>query len=116
MSYLIRVSNITRGKKIIVSIDNYQEFLIEVKLDFELDDQSDISLQDDQGAEISEKVFSFFVKQQATPNIEFLVKGEIQTELTVNPATISPIVYLSQQYAQPSGSLPHYLDANYFTQ
>ncbi|OXA38358.1 hypothetical protein Fcan01_26799 [Folsomia candida] len=116
MSYLIRVSNITRGKKIIVSTDNYQELLIEVKLDFELDDQSDISLQDDQGAEIGEKVFSFFVKQQATPNIEFLVKGEIQTELTVNPTTISPIVYLSQQYAQPSGSLPHYLDANYFTQ
>ncbi|OXA48785.1 hypothetical protein Fcan01_16138 [Folsomia candida] len=116
MTYLIRVSNITRGKKIIVSTDNYQEFLIEVKLEFKLDEESEISLQDDHGAEISEKVFCFFVKQQATPNIEFLVKGEIQTELTVNPESNSPIVHLSQQYAQPSGSLPYSLDANYFTQ
>ncbi|OXA37748.1 hypothetical protein Fcan01_27538, partial [Folsomia candida] len=57
MEKLIRVSNTFRGKKLILSPGDYDDFLSKVKVKFNLEPDVVISLEDDHGAEVDDEVF-----------------------------------------------------------
>ena len=64
---------------------------------FELEIGTEIFLQDDQGAEIDDEAFPILAESLITPNIEFFVKGETQTEVELDPASpVSSIIYGEQ--------------------
>lgn len=66
-----------------------------MKIKFDIGPDAEICLQDDEGAEIDEQVFPILLEQPATPNIEFIIKGEEQAELSLDYsfAPSSSLVY-----------------------
>ncbi|XP_035716445.1 uncharacterized protein LOC118439316 [Folsomia candida] len=84
MSKLVRVSNLTRGKKVLISNGNYSEFLLEVKAKFDLEPDVEVILKDDQGAEIQADVFLVLLDLVLIPNLEFIIKDEFQNEVPLS--------------------------------
>ncbi|OXA49829.1 hypothetical protein Fcan01_15448 [Folsomia candida] len=107
MDKLTRVSNSLRGKKLIVCSGDYYQFIESVKIKFDIGPDAEICLQDDEGAEIDEQVFPILLEQPATPNIEFIIKGEEQAELSLDYsfAPSSSLVY-SENSTKHGNSLP----------
>ncbi|XP_035711476.1 uncharacterized protein LOC118436919 [Folsomia candida] len=107
MDKLTRVSNSLRGKKLIVCSGDYYQFIESVKIKFDIGPDAEICLQDHEGAEIDEQVFPILLEQPATPNIEFIIKGEEQAELSLDYsfAPSSSLVY-SENSTKHGNSLP----------
>lgn len=117
MAKLLRVSNISRGKKLIVCTAGYSEFIdtgnefycyyiayffkllfnwfiiyLLVRAKFNLDLESEIHVEDEQGAAIEEEAFPVLLEQSVIPNIIFKIKGEsnCQVEVENNSAPNQP--------------------------
>ncbi|XP_021952476.1 uncharacterized protein LOC110849378 [Folsomia candida] len=96
MEKLIRVSNLYRGKKLIISTADLETFLQKVREKFSLDPDLEISFEDDQGAEIDNEVFPILLQQIATPNIIFRTKDEeiSSVDISHNTSGNSQIFYV----------------------
>ncbi|OXA37913.1 hypothetical protein Fcan01_27316 [Folsomia candida] len=76
MTKLVRVCNLARGKKLIISSGDYEQFLRSVKTKFQVETDNDIILEDDHGAEVDEEVFPILLDQGIIPAITFKIVGE----------------------------------------
>ena len=69
-------------------------FIFSVKRKFELEIGAEIFLQDDQGGGDRRRSIPILAENLITQNFEFFVKGEIQTEVKLDPACpVSSIIY-----------------------
>ncbi|OXA37683.1 hypothetical protein Fcan01_27540 [Folsomia candida] len=84
---LVRVSNNIRGKKLISSDGNFEEFLSSVRSKFELDEAENITFVDEYGAEVDSDVFPILVSLDGIQNIIFKLEEEssiLQTTVQQN--------------------------------
>lgn len=67
---------------------------VSVKAKFDVTPESEIVLEDDQGAEIDSEVFPVLLEQISIPNICFFVKGEIIIEnVPCQGSSVPQIIY-----------------------
>ncbi|OXA38419.1 hypothetical protein Fcan01_26908 [Folsomia candida] len=84
---LVRVSNNIRGKKLISSDGNFEEFLSSVRSKFELDEAENITFVDEYGAEVDSDVFPILVSLDGIQNIIFKLEEEssvLEIDLSYN--------------------------------
>ncbi|OXA55062.1 hypothetical protein Fcan01_10168 [Folsomia candida] len=84
---LVRVSNNIRGKKLISSDGNFEEFLSSVRSKFELDEAENITFVEEYGAEVDSDVFPILVSLDGIQNIIFKLEEEssvLEIDLSYN--------------------------------